>query len=384
MRANHKPPIVRLPPRSNFEILLSRASQVAIVFVALIGLVVALKQGRFLLAPVALAVVIGLMFGPVATFLERRNLPPAVSALVVVLIFILAVAALALAVAQPLGFWIGRAPQIWEQLQSRLGELREPIAALQTFREELRAVAGGSELTVALEETSPLGSIAMMAPAIGAQILIFLAAFYFFVATRHETRAGILRLCLSRRLRWRTAHIFLDVERDVSTYLLSITAINVGLGVAVGLALWSIGVPSPALWGALAGLLNFVIYVGPAIMAVVLFAVGLATFDTLGASLVPPLTYLALNAVEAQFVTPMTIGRTLTLNPFVVFLALAFWLWIWGPLGGFIAIPALLIVNAAASNILPGMDWSRPAAKSSVRSGSHERARRAGKPLPSR
>ncbi|MCV0394085.1 MAG: AI-2E family transporter [Rhizobiaceae bacterium] len=360
MHANLRPPVVRLPPRSSFEILLARSAQIAIIFVALVVLVMALQHGRFLLAPLALSVVIGLMLGPLATYLEdRRRFPCWLSALVVVLVFLLIVAALALAIAQPLGFWFGRAPQIWEQLQVRLGELREPIAALQSFRDELREVAGGSNMTVALEETSPAESIAMMAPAIGAQILIFLAGLYFFIATRYQTRAAILRLCLSRRLRWRTAHIFRDVERDVSTYLLSIAAINTGLGVAVALAMWSIGVPSPALWGALAGLLNFVIYIGPALMAVVLFAVGLTTFDTLATSLAPPLVYLALNMVEAQFVTPMAIGRTLTLNPFVIFLALAFWLWIWGPLGGFIAIPALLIVHSAASNILPGMDWSR-------------------------
>ena len=122
------------------------------------------------------------------------------------------------------------------------------------------------------------------------------------------------------------------------------------------IALWAVGVPSPALWGALAGLLNFIVYVGPALMAAILFAIGLATFDTISGSLMPPLIYLALNLIEAQFVTPMVIGRTLTLNPFLVLLALAFWIWIWGPIGGFVAIPALLIIFAVTRNILPGFD----------------------------
>ncbi|WP_280113505.1 AI-2E family transporter [Nitratireductor aquibiodomus] len=87
----------------------------------------------------------------------------------------------------------------------------------------------------------------------------------------------------------------------------------------------------------------------------------LGTFDTLTASFLPPLTYLGLNAIEAQFVTPTVIGRRMTLNPFIVFLAIAFWLWMWGPIGGFIAIPALLTLYAVSGNIIPGIEPPAPA-----------------------
>ena len=132
------------------------------------------------------------------------------------------------------------------------------------------------------------------------------------------------------------------------------------LGALSVLALWACGVPSPLLWGALAGLMNFVVYIGPAIMALILFMVGLATYDTLIGSTLPPLVYLALNMIESEFITPMVIGKTMTMNPFIVFLAIAFWLWIWGPIGGFIAVPALLIVYAICMNIVPGIEWTPP------------------------
>ena len=84
---------------------------------------------------------------------------------------------------------------------------------------------------------------------------------------------------------------------------------------------------------------------------------GLTEFDTLGGSLLPVAIYLAINTVEGQFVTPMVIGRAMTMNPFVVLLGLAFWIWMWGALGGFIAIPALLAIYAIVRNVLPGADW---------------------------
>lgn len=351
-----KPPIVRLPPRSNLEIVLSRAAQVAVITGGLVAFIFALHAGQFILAPVALAIVVGLMLGPVATRLERRGMPPWLSAALVFLLFILVVCALAAALLGPLSFWAGELPRIWEQLRGQLAELRAPLETLKSLQEQLRAVTGETGVTVSVDEGSPVESVAVLAPALGAQLLLFMASLYFFVATRDDIRIVVLRLCVNRRLRWRAAHIFRDVESLVSTYLLSIAGINVGLGLAVMIALWAVGVPSPALWGALAGLLNFIVYVGPALMAAILFAIGLATFDTISGSLMPPLIYLALNLIEAQFVTPMVIGRTLTLNPFLVLLALAFWIWIWGPIGGFVAIPALLIIFAVTRNILPGFD----------------------------
>jgi len=351
-----KPPIVRLPPRSNVDIVLSRSVQLAVITVGVVTMIFALHTGRFILAPVALAVFIGLMLGPVATRLERRRVPPALSAVLVVLLFVLMVVAVALALVGPLTFWAGELPSIWQQLQVQLAELRAPLEALKGLQERLREVTGGTGLSVSVEDQSAVESVVTLAPALGAQILLFIASLYFFVATRHDIRAAVLRLCIDRRLRWRAAHVFRDVEAMVSTYLLSITVINIGLGVAVAIALWIAGVPSAPLWGALAGLLNFVVYIGPAIMAAILFAVGLSSFDTISASLMPPLIYLTINLVEAQFVTPMVVGRTLTLNPFVVLLALAFWIWIWGPVGGVVAIPAVLVIMAIARNIIPGAD----------------------------
>jgi predicted PurR-regulated permease PerM len=351
-----RPPVIRLPPRSNAERLLAVSAQLAAIAIGLVAVVVALQYGKFILEPVTLGVVLGLMFGPVATRIERCHVVPGLSALLIVLIFLVVVAVFAAALAAPLSFWIGRLPQIMHELQLHLSELREPLNAIRNMRDQLRGATGG-HVTVQVDEGSPVESVAVLAPAVLAQILIFFASLYFFVATRHATRTAILKLCVNRRLRWRVAHIFRDTEHLVSRYLLSITVINICQGIAVTLALWIIGVPSPAMWGALAGLLNFIIYVGPALMALILLGVGVVTFDTLLASLMPPAAFLALHLTESQFVTPTVLGRTLTLNPFVIFLALAFWLWIWGPIGGFIAIPTLLILYAAANHILPGAPW---------------------------
>lgn len=359
-----RPPIVRLPPKSNFELLLMRGSQAAIILVGVVTLVFALHAGEYILAPIAMGVVIGLMLGPIASRLEKRGIPPGLSALIVSILFIVIVGLFALVVATPLALWASRIPQIWGELQNQLAQFKGPIESIRAARDQIRNITGGKGLTVSVDDGSPVESVAMLAPALIAQILIFLASLYFFVATRHQTRLAILKLCFERRLRWRVAHIFRDVEALVSRYLLSVAVINVVEGAVVGAGLYVAGVPSAMLWGALAVVTNFIIFIGPLLMTVVLFAVGLTEFDTLGGALIPPLIYQAVNLAESQFVTPMVIGRTMTLNPFVVVLALVFWIWLWGALGGFIAVPALLVAYAILRNIFPVSEWSEPARSS--------------------
>jgi len=154
-------------------------------------------------------------------------------------------------------------------------------------------------------------------------------------------------------MRWRTAHVFRDVEAKVSRYLISITIINICVAIAVTLAMWAIGMPSPPLWGALAGVLNYIPYVGQAVMIVILLAVGLGTQAELWAILLPVACYVAINFTEGQIVTPHFIGRTMTLNPFIIFLSITFWLWSWGPVGGLIAVPTLLIAQSLLTHALP-------------------------------
>ena len=313
-----------------------------------------LDFAQVILAPVALAVIIGLMLGPLADRIERIGIPPWIAAAAIVVLFIALIAAALTGFAVPLSDWLDKLPSMWQKLRSGITHWQSVFASIAGLGEKLRQTLGQeAAMRVNVEDESAVESVAYLAPAIFAQVLLFLAGLYFYIATRHRFRLSVLSLCFSRRLRWRVAHAFRDIEMLVSRYLLSITAVNIGLGVVVAIAMWLLGVPSPLLWGALAGGLNYVIYIGPAIMAFLLFGVGLASYPTFGGAMIPPAVYLMINLTEAQFVTPHVLGRTMTLNPFVVFLSIAFWIWLWGPVGGFIAVPCLLIVYAVIRNILP-------------------------------
>ncbi len=346
--------VLRDISRTNFERVLGNASRMAMVLVGVVVALVAVHAAQVILAPVLLAITVGLMFGPLADMMERQGVPEGISAGVAVLILIFVIVAGGFLFYGPLAEWAERGPMIWARLQEQLANLKEPMESLGALQEQLKGVLGSDQaMEVTVEDGSTVTGIALLAPAIFAQVLIFLVSLYFFLATREQIRIATLSLCVSRRMRWRTAHVFRDVELKVSKYLLTITMVNCGVGVVVALLMWAIGVPSPILWGALAAVLNYIPFVGQAFMALILFLVGLSTGGDLGRAFLPVGLYWAVNFVEGNFVSPNLLGRTMTINPFMIFLSLTFWLWAWGPVGGLIAVPSLLILYSIVTHILP-------------------------------
>ena len=340
--------------RTNFERVMGNAAQMATVLVGIVVLLVAIQAAQVILAPVFLAITVGLMFGPVADAIERRGVPEGISAGLVVILLVAVIIGAGALFYGPLEEWSHRLPMIWSKIQAELANWKEPMQALGTLQEQVKGVlGGGTTMEVTVDDPSTVTGIALLAPAILAQVLIFLVSLYFYLATRENIRISTLSLCISRRMRWRTAHVFRDVEQKVSKYLITITMVNVGVGVVVTLLMWAIGMPSPLLWGGMAALLNYIPFVGQGFMALLLFLAGMGTAGGLTGALLPVGLYWAVNFVEGNFVSPNLLGRTMTINPFLIFLSLTFWLWAWGPVGGLIAVPSLLVLYSLVTNILP-------------------------------
>jgi len=354
-RRGPSPRLLREISSTHFERILSNTSQLAIVAMGGLALLIALKLGEVVLAPVFLAITVGMMFGPVADMMEKRGIPDGVSAAVVVLLFLALIGGSALLFAGPVGDLIDRIPVIWEAFRRELANWKEPLSAVGSLQEQFKQVLGADPgtVTVTVEDSSTVQDVALFAPAMLAGVLIFLASLYFFIATRDQIRLFVLSLCATRRMRWRTAHVFRDVEDKVSKFLLTVSAINISMGIGVAVLMALIGMPTPILWGALAAVLNFVPFVGQAAMVVILFAVGLGTLNGLEGALLPVGLYLLLNFVEGNFVTPHLLGRTMLINPFLILIAITYWLWSWGPIGGFIAVPSLLVLASFITHILP-------------------------------
>src|SRR5213075_2973010 len=115
-----------------------------------------------------------------------------------------------------------------------------------------------------------------------------------------------------------------------------------------------VGFPNPVTFGLLVAVLNYIPYIGPAIFAVVLFCVGLVAMPALAQAALAPALFVAIATFEGHFITPSIVGKRLPLSPFLVFLALVFWTWLWGPIG-----PHSHVQNTSARNTRNGLSGSR-------------------------
>jgi predicted PurR-regulated permease PerM len=201
--------------------------------------------------------------------------------------------------------------------------------------------------------------VAFFTPAAG-ELLLFFGTLLFFLGGQFELRASVVSLFGSRDAKLRFLKIMNDIEKNLAGYLTVVTMINAALGMIVALGAWLLGLPNPVIFGLLAGLFNYVPYVGPAVTVVILFGVGLVTFPSLGQALLAPAGLVALTTIEGHFITPTIIGRRLTLNPLMVLLALAFWTWIWGPFGAFLATPLCIIGLVVFNHLFPSDDGKLP------------------------
>jgi predicted PurR-regulated permease PerM len=346
-------------PVENVDDIWSAAAEISTMGIFILLLGACFYLCRPLLLPILAAVVIGMTFAPLIKLGARHGVSPWLTAVVLVLLVMIVVGLVATAIAAPLAEWIARAPEIGANIKQKLYVLDRPLSALRELQETLLPSAGS---TIAVESSNismvtPV--VAFVTPAV-AQVLLFLVTLLFFLAGQMEFRRYVASFIGGRDAKLRFIRITNDIEHNLASYVATVTAINVCLGIVVTVGTWLFGFPSPVIFGILAMVLNYIPYIGPGCMAIILFAVGLVTFPSLGYALLPPAAFVALTTIEGHILTPAVLGRRLTLNPLAVLLALAFWTWMWGPMGAFLAVPLTLMGLVTINHLFPDEDVKLP------------------------
>ncbi len=331
-----------------------RADVIAFALVALlvICVVAVLYVAKAFFLPVVTAFVLGTMLSPAAGLLERHRVPRSVSAVLIVTAAGASVAFIVGLISSPLMEWSTRLPELGSRLKDKLHIFDRPLALWQ----QLQGMLGESDPLVAAPFQIPKfdwvqPTFEFLSPTF-TEFLLFFATLVLFIASWRDLRRALIMTFPDRDSRLRMLRILNEIEVNLGGYLLTVTMINLGVGTATGIICAVTGMPNPAGLGALAATLNFFPIIGPIAMFVILTAVGVIAFSTLGAGLIAPLAFVGLTFLEGHFITPTIIGRRLELNALAVFIALAFWTWLWGPMGGFLSSPLLIVALILREHLL--------------------------------
>lgn len=326
-----------------------RASQIAQVGLFIIALLWCAYIAQHVIVPVLLAWTIATIVLPVVKWMERHGIPRALAALGVTALLLAIIVTLLLLLSAPLAYWLGRATYVGALLREKLQGLSQPMALLRELQKGLNAIGAGSPdaLKVESQSASIISTImSVVTPAVSG-FVIFIFSLIFYLIYRPRLRNALVLLLTDRDARLATLRTLNDIDDNMTTYFGTFTVINVGLGLLTTAMTWAIGLPNPFLWGVLAGVLNYVPYLGPAVVVATLAVVGLLLYPTLQEAAVAPLLFIGLVTIEGQFLTPTLMGRRLEINPFAVFLSIAFCTWFWGPVGAFLAVPLLMALSVS-------------------------------------
>src|SRR5216117_1151235 len=313
--------------------------------------VTALALGRAFFIPLALALCFQALLTPLVRGLARLRIPPPAGAAIVVLGALAVLVVGAWALSGPASEWVDQAPSNIATARRKLREIGRPL-------DRLTAAAEGTPVPVAPNAPPPApapppptqAAPGPAVPSLFAQLLgrattvvaggleVIVLVYLMLAAGNMLFRKLVKLLPAPDDLRTAT-DILNKTERIVANYLTITALINVGQGIAVGLAMWAIGMPDPFIWGVVTFVLEFIPYLGGVIIVGLLLIDGFSVFPGLGQVLVAPAIYLVISTLQNNVVSPYAYGNRLKLNPLAVMIFVLFWWFIWGIPGVFLAIP---------------------------------------------
>jgi predicted PurR-regulated permease PerM len=316
-----------------------------------------LAEGFF--APLVLAGVFNFFLSPFVRVLGRVWIPVPAAAGIVMLGCLGVIGFLIYEFSGPVSEWVERAPTVAGNISSEFQKLKKPVEKVTQATEQVSKMAqvgtnqGKKPAEVELKRPGIFDGFFSKTRDAVLEVVVFAVMLYFLLSSGDLFLRKLIHVLPRFEDKKRAVLIMRQIEDHISKYLLTVAMINACLGAAGGLVFWALGMPNAALWGALAFLLNFIPYLGALAEILIVGLVAAATFPHLSHALLVPACYLALATVEANLFTPYVMGRRMTLNPVVIFVAVTFWGFLWGILGVFLAVPVLVMLKIFCDHIGP-------------------------------
>jgi len=358
-RSASPPGEIESPSLANLESAMETQPAVrslAATLLVIIATFYTLYFARAFFLPVTFGLLLNLLLSPFVRTLKRARIPYPIGAAIVVLSIVAVVAVGGYFLAEPAQEWVTKAPQSVAAANVKLRKLRRPMEQVTKSADQMARAATTGSSTPRVQEVTLAGPT-LMDRVVGASetflagALETLVLLYFLLASGDLFLQKLTKMLPEFRDKKKAVAIARETETSISMYLTTVALINVCEGGVVALVMWALGMPNPVLWGVLVLFLEFIPYLGALVMVGVLTLAALSTFDGIGHTIAVPASYLAINLLQAYLVTPLLLGKRLTLNPVAILMGLILWWEIWGVAGAFIAVPLLATFKILCDHI---------------------------------
>jgi predicted PurR-regulated permease PerM len=345
------------PPDAHVQATLSGTPGVAVKGLFVLALFYTFYFARSFLLPIVLAVLLSLILYPAVRFLKRAFIPEPLGAALVVATLAALLGTGIYQLFEPANQWITKLPRTTEQIERKLFNVRKSMEQVSKAAEKVEALASVDSASkerapqVVAREPSLMSRMLTGTQNVVVSVGATLVLLFFLLASGDLFMRKLVRVLPTLTDKKKAVGLARTIQSAMARYLFTITCINVGLGAATALLLHVLGMPNPLLWGVMVALLQYVPYIGPAISGTILTVVAFITYEDLHSILLVPMCFFALVTVEGQFITPFLTGRSLTLNPVMVFVSMLLWGWIWGVVGALMAVPILMTFKIFCDHI---------------------------------
>lgn len=333
---------------------------IGIMILTVLAVIFTLYLGKEIALPIALALVFKLLLqAPMRWLVRRLRLPDALAALVLILAVFGTIGLGALTISVPASGWIQKAPESLPLLKEKLALLRHPIEALQNMFHDLErattpaAASTGTQTVTVQQDSGVLGEVFSGTALTLSRTFTTLIILFFLLSAGDRLLRGLVEILPRFQDKRQVVEIATEIEDSISAYLVTITAMNVLVGVVTGCAMWLCGLGDPLLWGATAFLLNYIPIIGPLAGVAVFFVAGVLSLEWPWLAMLPAALYLLIHVAEGETITPMLLAKRFTLNPVLVIVSLFFWHAIWGIPGAFLAVPLLATFKIICDRVEP-------------------------------
>ena len=334
---------------------LPRQHSVALIGLFILGILYTLHFGRVVFLPIAIAVMLSVLLAPVVRRMKKVKIPEPVGAALFLSMFVLVLAYGLSRLGEPAAEWIAKAPAAFTEAEYKLRVLKKPMEEMSKATDLLSKAASPDDSKkvqqVVVKGNAWQFKIFSLTGELLAGLAAMLVLLYFFLSSGDLFLQKVIKVLHRPADKKRAVEIVREIEGQLASYLFTVSCINCGLGIAVGVAMAALGMPNPLLWGVMAAFLTFIPYLGHMVGVTVVTLVAAMTFESVGWMFAVAGTYAALAVIEGSLAYPMIVGHRLELNPVVLLIGLMIWGWIWGIPGALLAVPLMVAFKILCEHI---------------------------------